>query len=1821
MTDNKATGLGGGLYLYNDVTKCTLNGTIDFANNQDVGTTNQEGSQTKVPNDIAFDYNSSTQKLCPLTLEENFFLEDGNGPLSVRIKGAYTDSVAFTRPSQHNYASSFTSSAQADAVRVAEKDSAYTVSFVKANPVTITDGENGSGTKATYTEPGYDVPVSITSNMPYVAAGDTVTVTPGTPSKGYRVDAVTVTTSSGNVTVNENNTFTMPNTSVTITVTYKLKETPTAAQFTFAAPTNLTYDGTAKTATVKPATGVTGVGRVTVEYYQGTTKLAGAPTDAGDYTVMINVAESAAYAAATDLTDTGWAFTIAPAAQPAPAAPTLTGKTYNSITVTAVAGQRYLCLPDGDPAPTVDTTGWQESGTFTGLKRETGYAIYTYGTENANYLISPVSAGLKVETELEKITAVTAPSNTTLTAYCTTAYEVTNLLPKSIPCVTEGKNSVALSIWWNCTEQTYDAAPGKTNTFEWHARPIWGYTAADDVPMSGTITVTNKAATPVTITGKDATQTYTTSAISVASLFTVDANAGTASYSITGGTGAGTLNGSKLTVTKAGTFTIALNTAATGNYAAGSATATLTVEKAAGSVTEISKLGKTYDGTPVTAPTYKKLGNGAVTIEYKAANEATYTKTAPQNAGSYTVKVTAAADDTYTEASATADFTIAAKALTAAMVGQPDDVTYTGEEQKPAVTVTDGTPNILTASDYTVTYTGNTDVGTAIVTVTAQGNYIGVITKKFEISYLAAPENPYTATTQPNESGWYNADVVLTPADGYTISDTLNGSYNSSLTLTESTGKDAKIYLKNANDQITDGISISGIKIDKAQPTGTIKIGQSSWDKFLNTVSFGLFFKNKQTVTVTAGDQLSGTTVEMLKSDVTYNDSKIATATGWEKRNSMDAALNSAGFFYAKITSGAGLITYLNTDGVVIYTDAEADTKAISYTKATKTDTTATVKLNGNTVAGVKNGKTALTLNTDYTVDGNKLTFKGTYLDGLAAGEYNLTVSYKPQGETYVDATGNDAPATTAITLTVTKKTLTDAMVGQPADAIYTGTEQKPTMTVTDGEPNILTANDYSVVYTDNTDVGTATVTVTAQGNYTGVVTKTFKISYLEAPANPYTVTTQPNESGWYNADVTLKPAKGYHISDALNGSYQETLTLTESTVKDAKIYLKNGEGQITDGIAIIDEIKIDKAQPTGTIAVGTNQWTAFLNKVTFGLFFKDTQTVTVTAGAQPSGTTVEMLKSNVIYKGSEIANATGWEKGDSMSEKPDFAGFFYAKITSGAGLITYLNTEGVVIYTDAEADTKAISYTKATKTDTTATVKLNGNTVAGVKNGKTALTLNTDYTVDGNKLTFKGTYLDGLAAGEYNLTVSYKPQGETYVDATGNDAPATTAITLTVTKKTLTDAMVGQPADAIYTGTEQKPTMTVTDGEPNILTANDYSVVYTDNTDVGTATVTVTAQGNYTGVVTKTFKISYLEAPANPYTVTTQPNESGWYNADVTLKPAKGYHISDALNGSYQETLTLTESTVKDAKIYLKNGEGQITDGIAIIDEIKIDKAQPTGTIAVGTNQWTAFLNKVTFGLFFKDTQTVTVTAGAQPSGTTVEMLKSNVIYKGSEIANATGWEKGDSMSEKPDFAGFFYAKITSGAGLITYLNTEGVVIYTDAEADTKAISYTKATKTDTTATVKLNGNTVAGVQNGKTALTRNTDYTVEGNKITFKGTYLDGLAAGEYTLTVSYNPMGEAYVDATGNDAPATTAITLTVSKADIIKKPVTEPGAVITPTPGSNKNQAAQDKNKTTDGSTTPATGDTLPVIPLLLLLMISGGAILRLNYSRRKNSRTR
>ena len=110
-------------------------------------------------------------------------------------------------------------------------------------------------------------------------------------------------------------------------------------------------------------------------------------------------------------------------------------------------------------------------------------------------------------------------------------------------------------------------------------------------------------------------------------------------------------------------------------------------------------LGKTYDGEAYTlsAEAFTKNGDGAITLEYKGADETEWSSEAPANAGNYKLRVSVAATSEWKAAQATFEFTIAKKQLTISGTTVADKV-YDGND---TATVTAGTLAGLVSGDET----------------------------------------------------------------------------------------------------------------------------------------------------------------------------------------------------------------------------------------------------------------------------------------------------------------------------------------------------------------------------------------------------------------------------------------------------------------------------------------------------------------------------------------------------------------------------------------------------------------------------------------------------------------------------------------------------------------------------------------------------------------------------------------------------------------------------------------------------------------------------------------------------------------------------------------------------------------------------------------------------------------------------------------------------------------------------------------------------------------------------------------------------------------
>lgn len=308
-------------------------------------------------------------------------------------------------------------------------------------------------------------------------------------------------------------------------------------------------------------------------------------------------------------------------------------------------------------------------------------------------------------------------------------------------------------------------------------------------------------------------------------------------------------------------------------------------------------------------------------------------------------------------------------------------------------------------------------------------------------------------------------------------------------------------------------ITVEGVA-DITAPEVEVSIRGNSFKEFLNRITFGLFFKQTQTVEVKAHDFGSGIKkVEYLLSETAFADKDAITGNWTELTLNDDRKVyfsiepSQKTFVYVRVTDMSDNITIVNTDGMVVYTDAEAVTGAQTFTKTTDSDVVYKLNLNGNFVAKVYNGTEEIGAGSDYALLANgMLMLKNSYLRTLAAGEYTIRLTIKPMGENYADNSGNDAPADVVMKLTVEKKAPT--LDHTPSDGkIYDG---KPI-----GKPTLNTDSDGALTFeykrADEEDTAYTTEAPKNVGKYTIRIT-TAETDTFKSASSTMEFEIQPKE-------------------------------------------------------------------------------------------------------------------------------------------------------------------------------------------------------------------------------------------------------------------------------------------------------------------------------------------------------------------------------------------------------------------------------------------------------------------------------------------------------------------------------------------------------------------------------------------------------------------------------------------------------------------------------------------------------------------------------------
>jgi len=424
--------------------------------------------------------------------------------------------------------------------------------------------------------------------------------------------------------------------------------------------------------------------------------------------------------------------------------------------------------------PSDTTAGYNKSYTASvTLTADTGYEFAdnvtatvsgntaTSVTKNADGTLTVTKEFTTDKRKIESVAAPTVPENNTFTAYYgydgydTTPISGTNTeLGKTATVTFEGTTSPTtedMAVTWTIESDggVYDKTPEAENTFRWTIpeSALTNYNAADcqgyDIStgnITGTITVKNKAATPVAITGTDSSIVYTGATVDVSQYFSIDNNAGAATYTLVtgtnGGTGEGTLSDTTLTVTHTGTFKIKVSTAANGIFAAGEKTVTLTVDNGTILYTA-TDYSTTYDGQPHSISV--SVTNPEGTDVTYSTDGVTYGSDNPSfsNEGTHTVyyRIT---KDNYTTVEASKTVTINKKPVT--ITAQEQDIVWGNDINQSLYTVSeDGliTGDSIKEITLTPSTTARTENGTISVSGVKIENAAGAdVTANYDITMV-----------------------------------------------------------------------------------------------------------------------------------------------------------------------------------------------------------------------------------------------------------------------------------------------------------------------------------------------------------------------------------------------------------------------------------------------------------------------------------------------------------------------------------------------------------------------------------------------------------------------------------------------------------------------------------------------------------------------------------------------------------------------------------------------------------------------------------------------------------------------------------------------------------------------------------------------------------------------------------------------------------------------------------------------------------------------------------------------------------------------------
>ncbi|MCR4956652.1 MAG: leucine-rich repeat protein [Lachnospiraceae bacterium] len=266
------------------------------------------------------------------------------------------------------------------------------------------------------------------------------------------------------------------------------------------------------------------------------------------------------------------------------------------------------------------------------------------------------------------------------------------------------------------------------------------------------------------------------------------------------------------------------------------------------------------------------------------------------------------------------------------------------------------------------------------------------------------------------------------------------------------------------------------------------------------------------------------------------------------------------------------------------------------------------------------------------------VTTMGTHCFGYGSAGYtnytlysNTTMICASGSAAYTYATANKIKADTGKSTNPNLVNLNTCTVNTIADQTYTGNELTPAVTVLQGTTTLVLGKDYTVTYSNNKNIGTATVTVTGMGNYTGTLTKTFQIVKESA----ITITASNKYKTYSDQDKTFN----------LNATITSGATVTYESTNDSVMVDSTGKVTIEGGFS-------------GTAIVKITATLSGYNTVSKEITITVPKAVTLTSATRSTSTT-----SKVTWK--ENSDVTGYYL--QYSTKSDFSSDLNKKFITGS--------------------------------------------------------------------------------------------------------------------------------------------------------------------------------------------------------------------------------------------------------------------------------------------------------------------------------------------------------------------------------------------------------------------------------------------------------------------------------------------------------------------------------------------------------------------------